>query len=114
VCKACHGDDLAGGLEVGAGKRLQVDEEAVAVYNIAGKFYATQDACTHAGASLSTGELDGREVACPLHGSVFDVTDGRVLLGHAAQPLKTYRVVVDGDLAQVAEVSGNELHHTNG
>ena len=61
----------------------------VAVFNVGGVFYATQDECTHKRGPLSEGGLDGSTVTCPYHGAQFDVCTGQVLRGRAAQPLKT-------------------------
>lgn len=82
-------------------RRLQVDGQAVAVFNAGGRFYATQNACTHTGGPLSEGDLDGDVVTCFLHGSRFDVTTGAVLAGPARQPLRTYQVVVEGEIGSV-------------
>jgi nitrite reductase/ring-hydroxylating ferredoxin subunit len=90
----------------GQTRLVQVDETSVAVYNVAGTLFATQDACTHQGGPLSEGQLDGQKITCPLHGSCFDVTSGRVLRGPAQKPLETFRVVVNGDLARVEKTSG--------
>lgn len=83
---------------------VHVDGAAVAVFNVDGEFFATQDACTHAGGPLSEGELEEKMVICPWHGSSFDVTDGGVLSGPAKEPLKTYRVIVEGELGRVESV----------
>jgi uncharacterized protein YbjT (DUF2867 family)/nitrite reductase/ring-hydroxylating ferredoxin subunit len=85
--------------EVPPGSALLVGE--VAVFNIAGSFCATQSKCTHRQGPLSKGKLDGSTVTCPLHGSQFNVCSGEVLRGPATEPLKTYRVIVDGDLGRV-------------
>jgi Rieske Fe-S protein len=37
-------------------------------------------------------------VSCPLHGSQFNVRPGAVLRGRAKDPLKSYRVTVDGEV----------------
>ena len=73
----------------------------VAVFNVAGSFCATQDKCTHRQGPLSKGKLDGSTVTCPWHGSQFNVCTGAVLSGPAKDPLKTYRVVVDGEIGRV-------------
>jgi len=73
----------------------------VAVYNIDGTHYATQDECTHADGPLSEGDLDGCAVICPWHASAFDVRDGSVLIGPATEPLRTYRVVIEGEIGRV-------------
>jgi nitrite reductase/ring-hydroxylating ferredoxin subunit len=80
---------------------VRVDGEDVAVYNVDGAYYATQDACTHAGGPLSDGELNGREIICPWHASCFDVANGGVTCGPATEPLKTYRVEVEGEVVRV-------------
>jgi nitrite reductase/ring-hydroxylating ferredoxin subunit len=49
---------------------------------------------------LSEGELDGATVTCPYHGAQFNVCTGEVLRGPAKEPLKTYRVVVEGDIGR--------------
>jgi len=41
--------------------------------------HAIEDACNHAGASLSEGERIGASVACPMHGYRFDLVTGSLL-----------------------------------
>jgi nitrite reductase/ring-hydroxylating ferredoxin subunit len=92
--------------EVPPGSALLVGD--VAVFNVAGTFCATQDKCTHRQGPLSKGKLEGSTVTCPWHGSQFDVCTGAVLRGPAKDPLKTYRVVVEGEIGRVeaAQVQG--------
>ncbi|MGH7439104.1 MAG: Rieske (2Fe-2S) protein [Polyangiaceae bacterium] len=40
---------------------------------------AIEDACNHAGASLSEGERHGDCVSCPMHGYVFELRTGRLV-----------------------------------
>jgi uncharacterized protein YbjT (DUF2867 family)/nitrite reductase/ring-hydroxylating ferredoxin subunit len=72
-----------------------------AVFNVGGSLFATQAKCTHRQGPLSEGKLDGSTVTCPLHGSQFNVCTGEVLRGPATDPLKTYRVIVDGDIGRI-------------
>lgn len=74
---------------------------SVAVFNIAGSFFATQDKCTHRQGPLSEGKLDGSTVTCPFHGAQFNVSTGAVLRGPARDPLKTYHVIVDGEIGRI-------------
>src|SRR5512142_1307926 len=92
-------------LTPGQTRSVRLGDENVAVYNVDGVFYATQEECTHAGGPLSEGDLDGRLITCPLHGSRFDVSNGTLVRGPAKRPLKTYRVVVDGPVARVEKNS---------
>ena len=73
----------------------------VAVFNVDGGFCAIQARCTHKQGPLNEGPLDGSTVTCPWHGSQFNVCTGAVLQGPAQDPLKTYRVTVDGDVGRV-------------
>jgi len=85
--------------EVPPGSVLLVGE--CAVFNIEGGFCATQALCTHRQGPLSEGSFDGTTVTCPLHGAQFNVWTGAVLRGPATNPLKTYRVTVDGEIGRV-------------
>jgi ethylbenzene dioxygenase ferredoxin component len=90
-------------LAVGQIKRVCVPGyPPIAIYNVGGSFYATADTCTHARASLSEGDLDGRHVVCPVHWAEFDVTTGRAMSFPASIPLVTYSVTVEGDTVILA------------
>jgi nitrite reductase/ring-hydroxylating ferredoxin subunit len=84
---------------VPAGSGLLVGDAAV--FNVAGRFCATQGKCTHRGGPLNEGTLDGSTVTCPWHGSQFNVCTAAVLRGPATEPVKTYRVIVEGEIGQV-------------
>ncbi len=71
-----------------------VGEKTVAVFNIDGQFYATQNECTHRGGPLCEGALWGDTVICPWHGSEFNVRTGQVVGGPAERPIQTYPVEV--------------------
>jgi uncharacterized protein YbjT (DUF2867 family)/nitrite reductase/ring-hydroxylating ferredoxin subunit len=85
--------------EVPPGSALLVGDAAV--FNVGARLCATQDKCTHRQGPLSKGKLDGSTVTCPLHGSQFNVCTGEVLRGPATDPLKTYRVILDGEIGRV-------------
>lgn len=81
----------------GEALRVELDGDAIAIWNIEGEFYATSDTCTHEEASLTDGDLWGEVVECPLHGAQFDVRTGEVLSLPAMYPLPTYPVKVEDD-----------------
>ena len=84
---------------VPAGSGLLVG--GAAVFNVAGSFCATQTKCTHRGGPLNGGTLDGSTVTCLWHGSQFNVCTGAVLRGPATEPVKTYRVIVEGEIGRM-------------
>ena len=92
---------LVSDVKPGQVKLVHLNGQRVAVYNVGGHLYATQDECTHAEGPLSEGELKESSIICPWHDSCFDVTNGQVQRGPATQPLKTFRVIVQGDIARV-------------
>lgn len=88
-------------LQPGQTRRLTLNGKAIAVYNVEGEFYATDDACTHAGGPLSEGRLEGMNIICPWHDSCFDVRTGAVTCRPARRPVQTYRVVIADDVGHV-------------
>ena len=81
-------------LAPGSVRRFEVEGQAVAVYNIDGRFYATSDRCTHGNASLSEGLLEGETIECDLHFGGFHVPTGKPVAPPCFEPLQTYPVVV--------------------
>lgn len=74
------------------------DLQRVAIYRVAGKFYVTDDLCTHGAASLvDEGTLEGCTVQCAWHSGCFDITTGEATALPCTEPLRTYPVEVDGD-----------------
>jgi nitrite reductase/ring-hydroxylating ferredoxin subunit len=90
--------DLCATDDVGPGEVLKVEvaELSLAVFNVEGTFYVTDDACTHGPGSLSEGYLDGHVIECDFHNGAFDVRTGEVVAPPCMIPLKTYTVVIEG------------------
>ncbi len=86
-----------GEIEPGRGKRVEVGEEEIAVFNLDGEYYAIGDTCSHEEASLSEGDVFGDCVECPLHGAQFDITTGKNLTLPAVSPVPSYPVKLEGD-----------------
>ena len=60
----------------GATVRLK-DGSEVALFNVAGKFYAIENFCPHKGYPLADSQVYGNRVECNLHAWRFDVRDGK-------------------------------------
>lgn len=80
---------------------VTLGEREIALYNLDGEIYATDNLCTHAYALLSQGWLDGEVIECPLHGGRFEVKTGKGLGPPINDDLKTYAVRVVGDDVQI-------------
>ncbi len=85
--------------EVKPGTAISVDVNgtSVAVFNVAGQYYAIGNACSHHGAPLCEGTVNGEKVRCPLHTAEFDLRTGNALSAPAAIGTGSYRIEVDGD-----------------
>ena len=88
-------------IELDSVTAVKVGDVDIALYNVAGQFYATDNICTHAQALLSEGWLEGDVIECPLHGGRFEVKTGNGLGAPITCNIKTYQVRVQGDAIQV-------------
>jgi nitrite reductase/ring-hydroxylating ferredoxin subunit len=75
-----------GELPEGQMRCVEADGTAVMVARTGGALYALSNHCSHRGGPLHDGTLEGTQVSCPWHDSVFDVRDGALIHGPAAYP----------------------------
>ncbi len=97
-------------LEGGALVRLEYPPFHVLVALVGGRPCAIEDACNHAGASLSEGARCGDLVECPMHGYLFDLASGRLVTPQglcADQRLLVARLV--GEDVEVSEATAPVL-----
>jgi 3-phenylpropionate/trans-cinnamate dioxygenase ferredoxin component len=93
--RACAVDDVADG----AAHAVEVDGVDIALVRNGDEFYAIYNECSHAQIPLSEGEIDGDEIECWLHGSMFDLRTGKAINLPATEPVPVYPVrVEDGDV----------------
>src|ERR1700691_979535 len=78
-------------------KSFEIGDKRLAAFKIDGKFYVTDDECTHASASLADGILEGDVIECSLHFGAFHVPTGAVSAPPCAVALRTYKVLLQGD-----------------
>ncbi len=73
---------------------VDVEGRKVLLHRHGQELTALDDVCSHAGGLLSRGIIEGCAVECPLHGSRFDLRDGRIVRGpaHQRQPVLPTRV----------------------
>jgi ethylbenzene dioxygenase ferredoxin subunit len=87
----------AGDLAPNSVRKVERPEGALAVYNLNGAFYATDDRCTHGLASLSEGDIIDGEIECNMHFGSFDIVTGEPRQSPCSVPVKTYRIEMRGD-----------------
>ena len=75
------------------------DRRELALYNVHGEFYATDNFCPHKGAPLAAGRLCEHVIECDWHGWEFDVRTGECLT--VPERIETYKVVVEDGLVKV-------------
>ena len=83
----------------GGAIKVERDNLVLAVFNLGGRFFVTDDQCTHGPGSLSEGDIDGEVVECNFHQGAFHIPTGRVEAPPCMVALRTYRVhAVDGQV----------------
>ena len=80
------------------GLQVRVGERELAIFNLAGTFFALEGRCPHRGGSLGEGTVENGHVYCPLHGWEFDVKTGRCI-GNPEKPIESLPTrVLDGQV----------------
>jgi len=101
--KVCEVSDVPPGEAL----KVSVGGVDVAIFNVGGEFFATQDRCTHGDWSLSEGGyLDGDVVECSLHSGKFCVRTGKVKAYPPTEPLMVFPVRVEGNSVYVDVSAG--------
>jgi nitrite reductase/ring-hydroxylating ferredoxin subunit len=77
-----------------AGKRI-------ALIRKGGEFFALADECTHEGAPLSEGTVDGDELRCPWHDACFNIRTGEATSPPADISVNRFNVRVSGENLEV-------------
>ena len=75
----CNASDV----DVGAVLKVEKDDLTLAVFNLDGEFFVTDDHCTHGPGSLSEGFVEGDVVECNFHGGQFNIGPARSSGRHA-------------------------------
>ena len=69
----------------------------LALYNVAGEWFCTDNVCSHAYALLSDGWLEGHLIECPLHNGQFDVRTGKGQGAPITTDIRAFPTRVEGD-----------------
>lgn len=89
-------------LQPGQMKRIEAHGRKMLLCNADGQYFCVDELCSHEDYSLWFGCIKGKTIKCSLHGSHFNLVDGKPLNEPADCPLRTYPVrLLEGSL-QVA------------
>jgi len=92
-----------GELAPGQWRRVDADGAQIVVFNLAGRYYAIEDVCTHDGGQLTGGTVEGEEIVCPRHGARFCIKTGAALTAPAYEPTASFPVRVENGEIQVRD-----------
>ena len=87
----CSTDDVTPGTAI----KVEAGGLTLAVFNVDGEFFVTDDLCTHGPGSLADGYIDGDVVECNFHNGQFNIKTGEVVLPPCMVPVKTYKTMVE-------------------
>jgi nitrite reductase/ring-hydroxylating ferredoxin subunit len=91
-------------LSVGSRKTVELpNRHEIALYNINGEFYASENWCSHKGAPLSEGILCGPVIECDWHGWRFDLRTGECLT--VREKIEVYKVIVEDELLKILHLT---------
>jgi nitrite reductase/ring-hydroxylating ferredoxin subunit len=79
----------------GEARKVEANDLTLAVFNVDGSFFVTDDACTHGPGSLSEGYLEGDVIECNFHQGCFNVRTGAVVSPPCVVPIRTYPSLVE-------------------
>ena len=80
---------------------VEIDGKAILICNTENGVFAVEDRCTHADIPLCGGQIIGNFISCPVHGAVFDLSDGSVQAPPAFEDLETFEVKIEDTLISV-------------
>ena len=97
--------NVAAASEIGPGEHrvVDIDDVAIAVFNLDGAYFAIEDVCTHDFGTLTGGCVEGGEIMCPRHGARFDIRTGEALTPPAYEPVATFPVRIHNGVVQIRE-----------
>lgn len=78
---------------------IAVGRRMIAVVRSGAEYFAIEDVCTHDGAELTGGDVEGAEIICPRHGARFCLRTGQALSPPAYEPVRVFETKIsDGRL----------------
>ena len=90
-------------IEINQSQSVQVGGVDILICHTETGIYAVEDKCSHADIPLCGGQIIGNYITCPVHGAVFDLTDGTVQAPPAFEDLETFDLLIEGTTISVKQ-----------
>jgi len=89
--------DAGPAAELGEGQSISIaiGRRMVAIARSEGEVFAVEDVCTHDGAELTGGEIEGGQIVCPRHGARFCLRTGQALTPPAYEPVRVFATKIE-------------------
>ncbi|MFI4890721.1 MAG: non-heme iron oxygenase ferredoxin subunit [Steroidobacterales bacterium] len=81
----------------GESRSIVAGRRMIAVVRANGQFFAIEDVCTHDGAELTGGAIEGTEIICPRHGARFCLRTGEALSPPAYEPVQVFETKIEAN-----------------
>src|ERR1700730_5534352 len=85
-----------GNLGAGENTSLPVARRMIAAARSGSEYFALEEICTHDGAALTGGAIEGTEIICPRHGARFCLRTGEALTPPAYEPVRVFGTKIEG------------------
>ncbi len=85
------------GWQEGETKSILAGRRLIAIARTEGQFFAFEDICTHDGAELTGGAIEGTEIICPRHGARFCLRTGQALSPPAYEPVQVFETKIEAE-----------------
>jgi 3-phenylpropionate/trans-cinnamate dioxygenase ferredoxin subunit len=82
------------GLNDGQAHSIAVGRKMIAVARSGDEYFAIENVCTHDGAELTGGAIEGTEIICPRHGARFCLRTGQALTPPAYEPIRVFETKI--------------------
>lgn len=106
-------------LKEGKPVRFDVNGKEVVLVLVSGKIYAIDAKCSHEGAPLEQGTINGYYLTCPWHQAIFDIRTGKASAEtNWATDINSYKVLIDEKKGQISIVPSSgraspDEHHAD-
>ena len=88
-------------VEIGQALKIEKEGLVLAVFNVEGEFFVTDDLCTHGPGSLSESYILDDIVECNFHNGAFNIKTGEVVYAPCTEKLKTYKVQIENNVVHI-------------